>query len=168
MSVRPCSIVRKPSMWSNDLFSIIRTTMWSILRRFWSASVTGAPGKPTVPQSGFAAEPWLPPCSTECADATGRRRGRQPRSGDGQLDVHPGLLVARDRAVDVVGPRLQVDVQRRRLARGDRRCLLVHPVALHHEVVRDMAVVLDVEVVRAGRERVLGKRDLELGLADGQ
>src|SRR5580765_4387071 len=112
MSVRPCSIVRKPSIWSNDRFSIISTTMWSILRRFWSASVTGAPGEPTVPQSGFAAEPLLPPCSTEYADATGRRPGRQPRSGDGQLDVHPGLLVAGDGAVDVIRAGLEIDAQR--------------------------------------------------------
>jgi hypothetical protein len=30
----PCSIVRKPNMWSNDRFSIMTTT-WSILRRFF-------------------------------------------------------------------------------------------------------------------------------------
>src|SRR5690242_20284016 len=99
MSSRPCSIVRKPSMWSNDRFSIIRTTTWSILRRFRSASVTTAPG-----------------------------------SRDGQLHIHPGLLVARDGAVDVVGAWLEVDVQRRRLARSDRRRLLVDAVALDHEV----------------------------------
>src|SRR5689334_22055468 len=128
MSSRPCSIVRKPSMWSNDRFSIIKTTTWSILRRFWSASVTTA-----------------------------------PRSRNRELEIHPGLLVAGDRAVNVVRAGLEVDVQRRRLTGADRGRLLVDPVSLDHEVVVDLAVVLDVERVRAGRDRRLRQRDLELG-----
>src|SRR5512133_553788 len=159
MSVRPCSIVRKPSMWSNDRFSIIRTTTWSILRRFWSASVKRAPGKPTVPQSDCAAEPCAPPGSTEAPTLQRQVQAVNRASGDRQLEVHPGLLVARDRAVDVVGSRLQVDLQRRRLARGDRRRLLVNAVALDHQVMLDLAVVLDREAVGAGRERVLRERD---------
>src|SRR5689334_14410142 len=132
MSSRPCSMVRKPSMWSNDRFSIIRTTTWSILRRFRSASVTTA-----------------------------------PRSRDGELQIHPGLLVARDRAVDVVRAGLEIDVESRRLAGTDGRRLLVDAVALDHEVVVDLAVVLHVEAVRAGFDRRARERDLELGLGRG-
>src|ERR1044072_4760293 len=129
MSSRPCSIVRKPSMWSNERFSIMRTTTWSILRRFWSASLTTA-----------------------------------PRSRNRELEVHPVRRVAGDRAVDVVGAGLEVDVERRRLPGADRRRLLVDAVPLDHEVVVDLAVVLDVERVRAGRDRRLRQRDLALGL----
>ena len=42
-SGRPASSVRYPSMWSNDLFSSISTTMWSIFRRF-ASSGSGAAG----------------------------------------------------------------------------------------------------------------------------
>ena len=42
-SSRPCSIVRNPSMWSNDRFSIIRTTMWSIFLRLSSAAAIHLP-----------------------------------------------------------------------------------------------------------------------------
>src|SRR5689334_11198232 len=145
MSSRPCSIVRKPSMWSNDRFSIIRTTTWSILRRFWSASVTSAPpfGRPSA------------------ATLPGGRPVRQTRSGDGQLQIHPGLLVPGDRAVDIVGAGLQVDVERRLLAGRDVRRLLVDAVALDHEVVLDVAVVLDRDGVRARRDGRLRERDLE-------
>src|SRR4029453_3126146 len=125
MSSRPCSIVRKPSMWSNDRFSIIRTTMWSILRGFSSASVT---------------------------------------SGDRELHVHPGFFVARNGAEEVVRARLQVDRERLRLARVEQRRFRVDAIALDDEVVRDLAVVLDVEGDSTGMHRDLGKRDLELGL----
>src|SRR5262249_48866333 len=49
-SVRPSSIERKPSMWSNDRFSIIRTTMWSTLsRRLCSAASSATFVTPATP-----------------------------------------------------------------------------------------------------------------------
>jgi len=57
-SVRPFSIVRKPSMWSNDRFSIIRTTMWSILRRLSSACAIAAPRQETVSLRSIPACLW--------------------------------------------------------------------------------------------------------------
>ena len=75
--------------------------------------------------------------------------------------------MSRDGAVDVVGARLQVDVHRRGLARLDGRRPLVDAVALHHEIVRDVPIVLHREAVRAGRDGRFRERDLELGLADG-
>jgi hypothetical protein len=42
-------------MWSNDRFSIIRTTMWSILRRLSSASVIA---QETVSFTSIPASLW--------------------------------------------------------------------------------------------------------------
>src|SRR5437016_5907537 len=97
-------------------------------------------------------------------------RGRVPcghpapgRAADREGGLHPVLAVAVDGAVDLVGALLEVHRQGRRPARLDVARLLLGPVALDHEGVGDLAVVLDVEGVGAGlRDADRLRRDREL------
>ena len=86
--------------------------------------------------------------------------------GNRELDVHAERLVAGHGAVEVVRPRLEVDLELCLLARLDlRRALLRDPRPLDRQVVRDRAVVLEVERVPAALHRRGGQPDLVLDLA---
>src|SRR3989440_11693214 len=54
--------------------------------------------------------------SGRAEDSEYRRRSSWIGLGDGDLDVHPGLLVAGDGAVELVSPLFQVDLEDRRPA----------------------------------------------------
>src|SRR6266498_3418634 len=89
-----------------------------------------------------------------------------PALGNRELQVHPGLLVAGDRAVEVVRAGLESDLQRLRLARVvDGRLLVVDSRPDNDEIVPELARVLRLEVVAAGLQRRSAREsDLEFRL----
>src|SRR5207253_6765777 len=97
------------------------------------------------------------------------RAGEAPRGlGNVDLDVHAGLLVAGDAAIDVVRAALQVDRQLRRLPGADDGSLLVvdaRPV--EDQVVADVTLVRQIEGVRAWGKGRVRELDLELDLRHG-
>src|SRR6266480_7929519 len=82
---------------------------------------------------------------------------------DLELHVHPGLLMARNAAIDVVGAGLQVDGQLRCLPRVDhRRLLVVDAGPVEDEVVSDLSLVREIERIGAGSKGRARELDLEL------
>src|SRR5436190_14449858 len=72
-------------------------------------------------------------------------------AADGERGLHALAPMVVDRAVDLVAARCrQVDRERRRGPRLDLADLLLDAMALDLEGVRDLAVVRDLEGVRAG------------------
>src|SRR5205085_1907249 len=119
-----------------------------------------------LPKGGSRVQiPPSPPLrglATDCCKASAWRLLR-----DGDLHVHPRLLVARDRAVEVVRPGGERHLERRVAAGVDyRRVRLAHPGALDRQVVRQVADVRELEDVAPLRELRRGELDLELALLD--
>src|SRR3954451_6763411 len=97
----------------------------------------------------------------------GRRRGRTA-AADRDLALHAPLLVAVDRAVELVLAVLaQVDLDRLRLAGLNRTCLRLAARPLDLEGVRGLAVVLDREADLALLHLRRRRSELELGRGEG-
>src|SRR5439155_10238074 len=84
---------------------------------------------------------------------------------NGDLLVHPLLLVAGDGAIEVVAAALELHADAAAAAGGDVLGRLRPAGPLDRQVVWDLALVLDLERVRTGREGRLRELDLVLDLA---
>src|SRR4051794_15446299 len=78
------------------------------------------------------------------AEARGRSRAKvcsRLRLLDYEGALHPASLMPRDRAVELIGARLEVDGDLRGAALANPRPLLAHAVALDRDVVGDRSHV---------------------------
>src|SRR5438270_5606410 len=114
------------------------------------------------------AERWVAGSNPALSASPAGEAPPPPRSlRDLDLDVHPGLLVARDGAIEVVCPRGERHLQSRFLPGTDeRRVGLAHLRAVDRQVVRQVARIRELEGVCPGLERRRRERDRKLLLGD--
>src|SRR5215213_4521813 len=107
---------------------------------------TATDGNPVVTRRS------VPETRLEDEDPAATPRSCLSALGDRHLLIHSKLLVPWNGTVELVRAGLQLHGQRLALAGGDLGGALLHAASLHDEVVRDLALVLDLEGVLARLE----------------